>query len=272
MKKYEAALTQLQSQLNQFEREGWSTTASGNYAVRQAGVRVADLGADDKHHDGYLELATSSGKPAVKAYPLDGYGGLYLYATASQKSVATLTFVDQGGGLFLYDKQGDSAATLWVNDKDQGVLFLKGKAGMDLSETIASADGTIITPGTVVAISSDATGVTPTTKPYQSTVVGVVSGAGTLSPAIVLGGAESEPHAAQVAIAGQVYIRVCLEGGAIAPGDLLVPSSQRGVAMRASNKRRSYGAVVAKALERFGPVSVRGHKAEGLVRALVMTR
>jgi hypothetical protein len=71
-----------------------------------------------------------------------------------------------------------------------------------------------------------------------------------------------------VAIAGQVYVRVCGESGNIEVGDLLVSSSRPGVAMRGADSSRLVGTVVGKALENWqGPES-----SEGLVRMLVMSR
>jgi hypothetical protein len=72
-----------------------------------------------------------------------------------------------------------------------------------------------------------------------------------------------------VALSGQVYVRVSLEGGAIEPGDLLVSSSTPGVAMRMAAAELALGTVLGKALERY---SGNGGEPEGLVRMLVMMR
>ncbi len=70
-----------------------------------------------------------------------------------------------------------------------------------------------------------------------------------------------------VAVIGQVYVRVSTENGPIAPGDLLVSSSRAGVAMRASDMNRAFGAFIGKALQAYNETAV-----EGLVRMLVMSR
>ena len=98
--------------------------------------------------------------------------------------------------------------------------------------------------------------------------VGVISGAGELQPGTVMGSREDGSNDLPLAVSGQVYGRVCLEGGAIEPGDLLVASSQPGVAMRAADAGRAAGAVVGKALEAFDS----GKEKEGLVRMMVMLR
>jgi hypothetical protein len=98
--------------------------------------------------------------------------------------------------------------------------------------------------------------------------VGVISGAGGLRSGAVVGGREDGSNDLPLAVSGQVYVRVCLEGGSIEPGDLLVASSAPGVSMRAADPDQAAGAVVGKALEAFGP----GQGKEGLVRMMVMLR
>ncbi len=110
--------------------------------------------------------------------------------------------------------------------------------------------------------------IAPSAGPYDRRVIGVISGAGGLQPGSVIGNREDGSNDLPVAVSGQVAVRVCLEGGPIEPGDLLVASSQPGVAMRAADPSRAVGAVVGKALEAFGS----GEGKEGLVRMMVMLR
>jgi hypothetical protein len=67
---------------------------------------------------------------------------------------------------------------------------------------------------------------------------------------------------------GQVYVRATFEGGEIAPGDLLVASSQEGRAMRSAPDEARVGTVLGKALEAAGRVEA----GEMLIRMLVMAR
>jgi hypothetical protein len=119
-----------------------------------------------------------------------------------------------------------------------------------------------------MAIAGSGGRIAPAALPYERRVIGVISGAGGLRPGSVVGSREDGSIDLPLAVSGQVYVRVCLEGGSIEPGDLLVASSEPGVAMRAADPGLAAGAVVGKALEAFGP----GQEKEGLVRMMVMLR
>jgi hypothetical protein len=80
-------------------------------------------------------------------------------------------------------------------------------------------------------------------------VAGIVSGAGDLRPGIVLGtciGAD-RPSVA-IALIGRANCKVDADYGEIVVGDLLTTSPTTGHAMRASNRMKSFGAVVGKAM------------------------
>jgi hypothetical protein len=120
-------------------------------------------------------------------------------------------------------------------------------SGGDCAEEIdATAE---IEPGSVVIV--DGTGrLSSCCEAYDRRVVGVVSGAGTLKPAIILGknmGAESK---ALLAISGRVFCRVDADFGPIEVGDLLTSSSTPGHAMRA-DPERAVGRVIGKSLGRI---------------------
>jgi hypothetical protein len=129
--------------------------------------------------------------------------------------------------------------------------FNTGIAG-DIAERIDAVEP--LAPGEVVEVDPDRPGWFRRSRGARSPrVVGVVSG----QPAITLnnsdlGGPLGEVGSDQrplLALAGKVPVRVSDEGGAIAPGDLLVASSTPGVAMRCERSRRCRGASVGKALE-----------------------
>jgi len=76
----------------------------------------------------------------------------------------------------------------------------------------------------------------------------VVSGAGDLEPGLTLGPeitGRSNPH---VALSGRVYALASACNGAIRPGDLLTTSTVPGHAMKATDRDRSHGAVIGKAM------------------------
>jgi hypothetical protein len=146
--------------------------------------------------------------------------------------------------------------------------LINGKKVKDYAEMFELAVPQAVEPGMVMAVVGSGGVIAPAVSPYERRVVGVISGAGGLEPGAVIGSREDGSHDLPLAVAGQVFVRVCLEGGPIEPGDLLVSSSERGVAMRAADPDRAAGAVIGKALESFGfPQGP-----EGLVRMMVMLR
>ena len=101
----------------------------------------------------------------------------------------------------------------------------------DLAEVYATNDTSLIS-GDVVSFDPELrVGVKKTEKAYDPKVLGVVS----TKPAETIGGTGGEGKAAvPIALSGRVPIKVTTENGNIEPGDLLVPSSMPGVAMKAS--------------------------------------
>ncbi|MBU4343522.1 MAG: hypothetical protein KJ902_01080 [Candidatus Omnitrophica bacterium] len=93
--------------------------------------------------------------------------------------------------------------------------------------------------------------------PYEKGIIGIVSG----SPAILFEGSQLEiaPPVGgftkgtkpPVALAGRIPCKVSLENGTIERGDLLTSSSTPGHAMKATDRDKSFGAVLGKALEPF---------------------
>ena len=85
--------------------------------------------------------------------------------------------------------------------------------------------------------------------PYDRCVAGIVSGAGGLSPGMLMG---QEGSAADgeypVALTGRVYCWADASSGPITPGDLLTTSSTPGHAMKVTDYERAQGAVLGKAM------------------------
>ena len=94
-------------------------------------------------------------------------------------------------------------------------------------------------------------------QPYEKGIVGVVSGA----PAILFEGSQLEiaPTPGEftkgtkppVALAGRILCKVSTENGAIDLGDLLTSSSTPGHAMKATDREKSFGTIVGRALQPF---------------------
>jgi hypothetical protein len=98
-----------------------------------------------------------------------------------------------------------------------------------------------------MVIGSDGT-VEPCKRAYDKRAVGVVSGAGSLRPAITLGAELQAADTATIAMVGTVNCLVDAGYGAVEAGDLLTSSETPGHAMIAADPARCFGAVIGKAL------------------------
>ena len=121
--------------------------------------------------------------------------------------------------------------------------------GADCAEDFDVTDPTAAEPGTVMVL-DDAGGVRVSDQDYDSRVAGVVSGAGSYNPALILD-RQAPPCESRrpLALMGKVWCKVDATDVAVAIGDLLTTSSTPGHAMKAVDQRRAFGAVIGKALQ-----------------------
>ena len=103
-------------------------------------------------------------------------------------------------------------------------------------------------PGTVMVIGDDEA-LRPSSEPYDRRVAGVVSGGGDYKSALLLDRRASVRPRSAVALFGKVYCKADAQQEPINVGDLLTTSPTPGHAMRASDQRRAFGAVIGKALQ-----------------------
>jgi len=117
----------------------------------------------------------------------------------------------------------------------------------DLAEEFDVSFAEVADPGTVMVL--DDHGILAQSRaPYDKRVVGVVSGAGTYRPGVILGSSGPDIPRVRLALLGKVFCKVDASGDAIAVGDLLTTSPVLGHAMKAGDQVRSVGAVIGKAL------------------------
>jgi len=86
-------------------------------------------------------------------------------------------------------------------------------------------------------------------RPYDHTVAGIISGAGGVKPGMLMSqsGTKADGHH-PVALTGRVYCLADAANGAIRPGDLLTTSSTPGHAMKVTDHARAQGAILGKAM------------------------
>jgi hypothetical protein len=117
----------------------------------------------------------------------------------------------------------------------------------DCAEEFDLAGNVPVEPGMVMVLNEDGE-VTQSQEAYDKRVAGVVSGAGSYRPAILLDKQATDRKRVPLALLGKVCCRVDVSNGAIAAGDLLTTSSTPGRAMRLSDPVRGFGASLGKAL------------------------
>ncbi len=162
------------------------------------------------------------------------------------------------------DVNGDlnvsGTATVTGDVKVTGDVFLL--TGGDCAEAFDVIPEAELEPGTVLVLGADGL-LEESQVAYDRRVAGVVSGAGSLKPAITLNGTRSETGPRRrIALVGQVYCKADAQYGAIGVGDLLTTSPTPGHAMRASETERAFGAILGKAMESR-------ESGRGLLRVLV---
>jgi hypothetical protein len=117
--------------------------------------------------------------------------------------------------------------------------------GADCAEDFAAAEDA--EAGSVLCL--DAQGLLrPCAAGYDRMVAGVVSGGGGNRPALRLNRGASFENTATLALAGKVFCRVDADQSPVAIGDLLTTSPTRGHAMKATDRNRSFGAILGKSL------------------------
>lgn len=125
--------------------------------------------------------------------------------------------------------------------------------GADVAEYFeVSGNKNVYEPGDVLIIDQDNDRkVEKSSKPYSLLVAGVYA----TKPGLYLTEENAEQnkldYMVPMGVIGVIPTKVCLEGGAIKRGDLLVTSSIAGVAMKADPEKVKVGQVLGKALQNF---------------------
>lgn len=161
--------------------------------------------------------------------------------------VAGIMLNPQGTGAGVYgESRGQGPAGYF-----KGNVVVTGDVALvnqDCAEDFNISLADEIEPGTVMVI-QEGDVLQMSHCAYDKRVAGVISGAGTLKPAIVLGKQSSQNKRMPVALLGKVYCKVDAHYSAVDVGDLLTTSSTPGHAMKATDPTRAFGAVIGKALE-----------------------
>jgi hypothetical protein len=118
----------------------------------------------------------------------------------------------------------------------------------DCAEDFSIGTAIAVEPGTVMILGEDGA-LFPSERAYDKRVAGVISGAGSYKPGIVLDKQSSKGKRQPVALLGKVYCKADASYATIEIGDLLTTSPTPGHAMKAVDPARSFGAVIGKTLQ-----------------------
>jgi hypothetical protein len=118
----------------------------------------------------------------------------------------------------------------------------------DYAEDFDLSDPRGAEPGSVMVL-DDLASLRESRSPYDGRVAGVVCGAGTYRPAVILDRRDDRTAPrVTVALVGKVYCKVDASAEPVRAGDLLTTSATPGHAMRATDRGRAFGAILGKAL------------------------
>ncbi len=189
------------------------------------------------------------------------------FNTANSQAVLSVTNAGTGTGVFVNHTgtsgniavfQSANANVARINKT--GTAFFNGgtqNSGADLAEAFDVKGNTSdYEPGDILVISTDTDRtVEKSSKPYSVLVAGVYA----TKPGILLTEENIDSELTgkvPMGVIGVIPTKVCLEGGKISRGDLLVTSSESGAAMKANPKKVKTGQVIGKALQDYDQNSI----------------
>jgi hypothetical protein len=270
----------LATALNSVIVSGENNTAGGQYSVIPTGLNNTVLGDYSLAMGKNMFLETTKNRSFVWGHSntsvnLNQPGGFIIYSgnvgigvlSPSEKLDISQNLLVKGTGKSIILSNPPTVAgndaLRWPN--------ATSIIGLDMAEIFETSEP--VEPADVLIIDSQKTAkLRKSQHSYDTKVVGIVSSNPavllndnhmTISPTIDIPAQEDQ---AAVALAGRVHCKVTDQGGAIAVGDLLTTSDMRGHAMKASNRAKSKGAIIGKALEPFSFSS--GNK-QGIIAVFV---
>jgi len=164
----------------------------------------------------------------------------------------------EGAGITGFSKNGPAVKGFGrIAGRFEGDVEVTGDVrllGADCAEEFDatySSDKETLEPGTVMVLNNSGN-LEQSQNAYDKKVAGIVSGAGSYKPAIVLDKKDNDINTnnkrVPIALMGKVYCKVDATSSPIEIGDLLTSSSLKGHAMKAEDPYKAFGAVIGKAL------------------------
>jgi hypothetical protein len=226
-----------------FQVDGQSAAVYVGVKGNEGDIRVRDgFGRDVFQVDGqsaavYVGAKGNEGDIRVR----DG-AGRDVFQVDGQSAAVFVGAKDNEGDIVIFDNDGNNTIHL---DGGSGDIIL---SNADAAEDFTVAEGTAAVPGAVMVLGPDGA-LLPCSSAYDRKVVGVIAGAGSRRPAIVLDrNGDLGSVRAPISIVGKAACLADAAFGRIEAGDLLTSSPTVGYAMRASDARKAPGATIGKAL------------------------
>ena len=219
--------------------------------------------------------------------PLDVEGLIRVSgSTSNQKLRFYSSASDQDNIISSYDEEGEQMWLIFMGDRSSNDLFRIESPNNGLVEFAITKDGNVgigtstpterlvvngrtktktleitgggdgaehfnsnekLEPGTLVIAASDDI-ISASKKAYSKKIIGIVSGAGGISPGITLQQKNVLEGNTLISLWGRVYVKASNLNGNIKAGDLLTSSSQEGRVMKATSRKKSRNAIIGKAL------------------------
>jgi len=217
-----------------------------------------------------VAVTNNASANAIQAFNNQGGTGIWGITLGGTGSAVKGTNITDGGTAIEGELQGVSTGNLAVFRVDgvnkarinqAGKGFFNGgtqNSGADVAETFdVEGNRNDYEPGDVLIISqSSDRKVEKSNSSYSTLVAGVYA----TKPGVLLTEKNAEEdqldQMVPMGVIGVIPTKVCLEGGPIKRGDLLVTSSTTGVAMKADPDKVKVGQVIGKALEDYSANTV----------------
>lgn len=238
-----------------------SSSGVGVYGTSSSGIGVEGISSGNAAGGSFSSssgpgLSATGGGTGVNNAALElqaASNGIAVYSQ-SNSSDANVVIANSGTGDFIRCFNGGNNMNFQVTANGTAVVkLLQILGGSDVAEPyrVGAAQNTAPRPGMVVSIDPVCVGqMRVSTRAYDTTVAGILSGANGIRPGLTLRqDAQSSGGAMPVACTGHVW---CLcdagAGGPISAGDLLTTSNDPGYAMLAKDASRSRGSILGKAM------------------------
>ena len=226
------------------------------------------------HTGGDIHSVLFSGGSGQEHFRWNGTAAVDRFELSDGLKVEGSMILDTPGGndeAIYFQGNNGLKALRWDHGDDR--FEFGGKLAVDVLTILGGAD--IVEPfensqpdqavesGSLMVIDADNPGqLKMSNQAYDHCVAGIVSGAGGVKPGLRLSQEGVLDGEVDIAMTGRVYARATTENGPIRPGDLLTTSNQPGHAMKATDRTKSHGTIIGKAMTPL-------EDGEGLVLVLV---